>query len=280
MASVKICDRISTGNGSRKELIGVMFDQDVKKFKEQIASDLKIAENVFDIIYCGQCLKEGVSLESSGVHQGSTVHVVSKPVQNQSSPEKGEIANSEVKQLLGLLQSTLKSPAYKSTVESIVNSPEKLHDIVKDVPGLDNYPSTFTLFMDHDLMTVLAHPGNIRRVIEAHPCFPKVAKKIVEAVKAADSSGEFTHSTTGAYSLDQMSDDDEEMPGPSTAQAITSSQLAAALAAATGGTTQGNQSEPIGGGGGVISPDFFQQAIMAAQRDPLSVSTVSCLMSN
>jgi hypothetical protein len=45
---------------------------------------------ISDIIYCGQCLKEGVSLESSGVHQGSTVHVVSKPVQNQSSPEKGK----------------------------------------------------------------------------------------------------------------------------------------------------------------------------------------------
>ena len=47
MASVKICDRISTENVSRKELTGVKLDQDVKILKKQIASDLKIAENVF-----------------------------------------------------------------------------------------------------------------------------------------------------------------------------------------------------------------------------------------
>ncbi|XP_053405733.1 ubiquitin-like protein 7 isoform X2 [Mercenaria mercenaria] len=266
MASVIICDRISQGNTGRKELTGVRLDQDVKILKEKIAADLKITENLFDVIYCGQCLKEGASLESNGVHQGSTVHVVARPVQDQNSP--GEIANTEVKQLLSLLQTTLKSPAYKSTVENIVNSPDLLHDIVKDVPGLDSSPSTITLFMDHELLTVLAHPGNIRRVIEAHACFPQVAKKIAEAVKEADSIGEYTRSSTGAYSLDQMSDDEDEMPGPSGGQAITSSQLAAALAAATGSSGQSNQSEPIGGG--VISSDFFQQAILAAQRDSLS----------
>lgn len=243
------------------------MEKDVVCLKEKIANDLDVKENLFDIVYCGQCLKAGMSLQSAGIHQGSTVHLISR-LTELPSPACKDVSPAEVKQLQSLLQSTLKSPAYRSTVENIVSSPERLHQLVEDVPGLNDNPSTLTMFLDVELMKILAHPGNIRRVLKAHPCFPQVAHKISDAVKEAVASGREFTSNPYSYSLDQMSDDEEDSAGASGGSApggITANQLAAALAAATGGSpAQRTGSEPLGGGR--ITSELFQQAILQAQR--------------
>ena len=53
----------------------------------------------------------------------------------------------------------------------------------------------------------------IHRLLESHPYFPDVAKLISDRVTEASQSGQFTTQTAGSYSLDQMSDDDDEAVG-------------------------------------------------------------------
>ncbi|KAL4227532.1 Ubiquitin-like protein 7 [Mactra antiquata] len=268
MASVNVYDRLSSENSGKKRIDGVDIAANVDNLKEKIVDNLKITDKKFNIIYCGQCLKENASLESYGIKSGSTVHLIPDSGSINMEAKKSDISNTEIRQLLSLLQTTLKSPAYKHTVENIVNSPDLLHNIVKDIPGLNDSPSTISIFMDSELLAVLAHPGNIRRLIEAHPCLPQLANKISEAIKSAEKSGDFSRSSTGTYSLDDLSDDDEDSAGPSNGQAITANQLAAALAAATGGSSPANESRPITGN--IITSDFFQQAIQQAQMGAMT----------
>ncbi|XP_052793688.1 ubiquitin-like protein 7 [Mya arenaria] len=267
MATITICDRREEGKNTRNKLPGVNLDQNVKSFKEAI-SVCSSSPHSYDIVYCGQCLKEDASLCSYGIHSGSTVHLLAKqePFSDDVSDSKAPIPKEKIKHLITLLQSALKNPAYKSTVETIFSTPDQLHDVINAVPGLNANPSTLNLFMDQELVSVLAHPGNIRRLLEAHPCFGELAEVLCERVKEAGNSGNFTTPSSGSYSIDNMSDDDED--GPSTSgggQAITANQLAAALAAAAGGSagSPSAQSQPISNN--MITQDFFQQAILQAQ---------------
>lgn len=251
----------------------VNFSDTVYSLKQKVCNEMDKSLEYIDLIFCGQSLKDGNSLESYGVSNGCTLHILER--HEQKTEERKEMPQtSEIKQIQGVLQAALANPAYRSAVDNLMNSPEALHKIVESIPGLNSDPAALSLFQDPDLLLILAHPGNIRRVIDAHPSFIQVARMIAAVVSEAVPKSEYVRSSTGAYSLDQMSDD-EEMPGGSNdgqRPGITANQLAAALAAATGSPvlptaspsrSEGTENQLIGNQ--VITQDFFQQAIMQAQ---------------
>ncbi|XP_052280464.1 ubiquitin-like protein 7 isoform X1 [Dreissena polymorpha] len=272
MATITICDRRKNGISERKRVTVTDLNSNISNLKILITSQLTDGPLSYELVYCGNALKDESTMRSCGLHTGSTVYLLSKSKLREEDPDPSQVnpSKEKIKQLMSVLQGALKSPAYKSTVEGIMTSPEKLQEIVNAVPGLNSNPSTLNLFMDPSLLSILAHPGNIGRLLESHPSFVRVAELISEQVKEAGRTGNFTTSSTHSYSLDHMSDEEEEAPAAvwSGSTPITANQLAAALATATGAgpsTSTAAQGHPR-----PITQDFFQQAILQAQSSTIT----------
>lgn len=273
MAAINVCDRTKMGKTTRLKLNSINLSDKVYSLKQNICKETENSLENIDLIYCGQALKDNSSIESYGLKSGCTLHVLPKYVES-TQENKDFPSATEIKQIQGVLKAALANPAYRSAVDSLMNSSEALHNIVESIPGLDSDPSVLSLFQDPDLLLILIHPGNIRRVIEGHPSFIQVAKMVAAMVSETTPDNVRPSAGSNIYSLDQMSDD-EEMPGGSNdgqRQGITANQLAAALAAATGSpmlpTMSPNSSEGAENqamGPQVITHDFFQQAIIQAQ---------------
>ncbi|KAK3097936.1 hypothetical protein FSP39_014676 [Pinctada imbricata] len=230
-----------------------------------VSCSLKVSK----LIYCGQKLDDTNTLISYGLKDGCTVFALKKHIE-ESQAKPDSMSDMGIRQLVSTLQSALLNPAYRNTVERILNSSESLENIIAATPGLSDDPVAISMLQDQELLAILAHPGNIKQVIEKHPAFGQAAIMIASAVSEEGGSKD-DRTSTGSYSLDQMSDEEDEgqinRPGPSGgrgAGGITPSQLAAALAAATGMSPQQSDNNQVPGGG-VITPDFFQQAIRQAQ---------------
>lgn len=283
MASVSVCNRTIHGKSERTKLNLVNLKGKVSILKDEISRTINLPTQDFDLVYCGQRLDDDKQIEQYGLKNGSTVFAL-KRHQQCSVHEAEQMTPVAVKNLVATLRSALLNPAYRTTVERILNESDAMENIIAATPGLDNDPVALAMLQDQELLAILAHPGNIQKIVEKHPSFGQAATLIAAEVSKEGSRENTEHTATGTYSLDQMSDD-EDMPSnrPEPAmiggQAITASQLSAALAAATGGSQQqqspsqsnqppayNNAAQRSGGGssGSGISQDFFQQAIQQA----------------
>lgn len=238
-----------------------------------------------ELIYCGQKLQDDKVVDSYGLKPGCTVFALKKHVSEPLETNKPEsMSDLGLRRLVSTLQTALLNPAYRQIVEKMLNNPEAIENIMAATPGLENDPVSIAMLQDPELLAILAHPGNIQRVVQRHPAFSNTATLVATAVSNEGSKLEGDRASTGTYSMDQMSDEEDVMPNrsgqPSTSNntvggsGITASQLTAALAAATGMSPQtssvsdtGVASNLISSGdmGSGITTDFFQQAIRQAQ---------------
>ncbi|XP_041369761.1 ubiquitin-like protein 7 isoform X2 [Gigantopelta aegis] len=233
--------------------------------------DYKWKLHSFELIYCGQRLKDDRSAETYGIKQGCTVYVLPHQVDLQESESMPDHAG--VSEVVTALQTALLNPAYRNIVERMLADPETIENILAATPGLDQDPVCISMLQDPELLAILAHQQNISKLLKKHPAFAQAAITIAGAVNQEGSKEGFKTTSGATYSLDQLSDDDDEpsASGGSTGgtQAITASQLAAALAAATGIHPPPTASRPSTSSGGesqMISSDFFQQAMLQAQN--------------
>ncbi|XP_067665116.1 ubiquitin-like protein 7 isoform X2 [Haliotis asinina] len=270
MAFINVCDRTDSEKTGRFRLQRVNIDGPVNNLLQEIAKKIEASKDEIELIYAGQRLLESRPLTAYGLRPGSTVYVLQKKIRDESTaaashtPSKAEI--------IAALQSDLLNPAYKSIVEKMLTDPDTIENIIAATPGLDSDPVAISMLQDPDLLTILAHPQNISKLLEKHPSFGNAAITIAAAVneEGAKDSGRVS---TGTYSLDQMSDEEEDAGPPSGTvgggQGITASQLAAALQAAQGssprsGGASTSNANPSSGPP-IISSDFFQQAMLQAQ---------------
>lgn len=286
---VNVCDCTKRKNIARFRIEVNQYGNYVDKLISDIADHLKADINELDVIYCGQKLQEEAAPKLSTC---STVYVFRKPVDELGASGTDV---SEASKCVSSLQTALLSANYRKTVDNLVNSQQLLQQMMRKVPGLANDPVTLSMLQDPELLTILISRQNIQKVLKEHPTFGQAADYIARLVN--EETNEQVSNRAGrsaTYSLDRMSDDEEEgnqgrsaNGGPQ--QLITTSQLAAALATATatatasarppasgssplqpstsrtamGNNSMGNNSPSV------ISSDFFQQAMMQVQNAAL-----------
>ncbi|XP_046354857.1 ubiquitin-like protein 7 isoform X2 [Haliotis rufescens] len=243
MAYINVRDRTDSGKTGRFRLQDVNIEGSVTNLLQEIAKKIEASKDDIELIYSGQRLLESRPLTAYGLRPGSTVYVLQKRIRDEPAaaashtPSKAEI--------IAALQSDLLNPAYKSIVEKMLTDPDTIENIIAATPGLDSDPVAISMLQDPDLLTILAHPQNISKLLEKHPSFGNAAITIAAAVNE-EGSKDAARVSTGTYSLDQMSDEEEDA-GPPSGGASTSSA---------------NPS----GGPPIISSDFFQQAMLQAQN--------------
>jgi len=276
MATILLCNRIS-GDGRRIKVDNVDLKEKVNVLRTRVASLLNIDYKEIELVYCGRTLKDTNDLEEYDVKPGITVHALKRKAQQGVASKTDAMSESEVKQVVSALQAAMTNPAYRSTVDKMLNDKSALENIVAATPGLDKDPVAIAMLQDPELLGMLADPSHVKSVVERHPALGQAAMLLAAAVKeeskTARATGRSRTSSRGTYSLDQMSDDEDLMdvrPNLGAGSAITTSQLAAALmaAGAPGGSSQsgggGSSSSPSTGG---ISSDAFSQAMQGSGTD-------------
>ncbi|KAK7501575.1 hypothetical protein BaRGS_00007006, partial [Batillaria attramentaria] len=197
------------------------------------------------IIYCGQKLMRENSIESYNITGKSTLLVVRKGVHQETAQTGGSDAPG-AHEVLHTLQKALQNAAYRKTVDQLLITQGAMQRMMSSVPGLASDPVALSMLQDPELLSILAHRQNIHKVLKAHPSFGKAALYIAAVVEEERTRDGSRPSRSAIYSLDQMSDEEDDR-------------------------NQAAQSSSSGRAGGpaVISPDFFQQAMMQAQNAAL-----------
>ncbi|XP_071964593.1 ubiquitin-like protein 7 isoform X2 [Antedon mediterranea] len=242
----------------RERLNGVDILGDVRVVREDVVKLLKLPSTAFDIIYAGQVLQDGKSLESYGMKPGVTLHAVSKREPEQEiKPEPFD--DKAINQLLTALHAALINPVHRHAVYTILNNPDTLKNIAATTPGLTSDHVAMAFLRDADLIIQISDPDNLKKIVEKHPAIGHAALQI-----AASSVSE-TNSRLGAVLSGQepgfMSD--EEMDTSDGAAASTS----------TGATTQNTTSSSSGLQ--PITVDMFTQAMAHALQASASASVSS-----
>ncbi|CAG2193765.1 unnamed protein product [Mytilus edulis] len=271
MASLKICNRTVQGKTDKITLNFVNLKGNSLFLKEEVSKVINLPPSDIELIYCGKKLQDSEPLEGAGLKAGATVFALKKFLAEKDDSQD-MMADVDVRQLTQTVRAALVTQDYSAIVERMVNNPETLENVIAASPGLEKDPVAIAMLQDRALLAILAHPGNIRQILEKHPAFGQAAMMVAAAVCEEGSKMEAgaERLAPGAYSFEQMSDDEDMEPqnrqGTSVPRsAITPAQLAAALASA-GGPSQPEASPQPQGGPPIISSDFFSQAIDQAQQ--------------
>lgn len=274
---------------NRFQLDSINLNCIVNEFMSKVADNVHLSVKEIELIYCGVALQGHQTLDFYGVKNGSTIYALKKVIPEESI-ETEKFSEIEISKVLTALRMAVLNPGYRATVENLLLDPDMVENIIATTPGLNKDMVVLTMFQDLKLLLHLSQTKRIRQIIDDHPSFYHVAQCVAAAVNANGAKVGETSNTPAAYSLDQMSDEEEsgsplnmraDSPTPlygNTGQGITASQLAVALAAAT---ATGSSSEASTSGAGQldsaissdatgasppITSDFFQQAIAQAQN--------------
>ncbi|XP_059168749.1 ubiquitin-like protein 7 isoform X2 [Physella acuta] len=266
MATLNVCARHS--DGIKRFQVTVSFENSVKTLADEINKHIHLSD--FGIVYCGQLLNPDSFLSAYPLQPQSTVYVIKTDHKPSSStddcggPNKNEVTMA--------IQSALLNLEYRSIVENMLNEPDTVENIIAATPGLDKDPCVLAMLQEPELLAVMAHPSNMDSLLRLHPTFAQAAVTIATAVNEEGAKvGQKPGLANVTYSMDQMSDEEDEVPQPSRGRGngITASQLAAAIQAATASATASqlpsSSAATASNSQTSITSDFFQQAMAHAQ---------------
>ncbi|GAB1604991.1 ubiquitin-like protein 7 [Argonauta hians] len=271
---------------NRFQLESIDLNTMVNEFIGRVSENVALTDKEIDLIYCGNCLQRSKTLESYGVKNGSMVYAVKKNIKE--PVDSGKPSEADIVKVLTAFRMAIFNPSYRTIVENMLMDPDAVENLLLTTPGLANDMTVLIMFQDLKLLLQLHKTKQIRKIIDEHPAFYHVAQLIAATVNEQGATAGESLLSTAAYSLEQMSDDDDsplhtqrhsplQLDG-SSIQGITASQLAAALAAAsvppsfadpsTAGTSRNPDSATTSDSVAAsppISSDFFQQAMVQAQ---------------
>ncbi|KAF7273171.1 ubiquitin-like protein 7 [Rhynchophorus ferrugineus] len=193
-----------------------------------------------ELTFCGLLLDDEKPLSNYGITPGVTVHVIQKPKPKiLSEPVNKKITEEIIQEFVSNYRNFRASPSFRSTLHRLENSTE-LDKVIAAVPGLQDDPVSIAFISKPDLFMQMEDTKTCWQISEKHPLILIAAQYIItdfHQTTTMSSSPAFHVPTTSghSYSLDALSDDDEEMEGDAASSqgAITAAQLAAALAAAS-----------------------------------------------
>ncbi|RUS90002.1 hypothetical protein EGW08_002269 [Elysia chlorotica] len=292
MATLNVCSKLT--KTVERFQVSLDLEDSVDCLQKEIKKKLDATASKdidFDILYAGQPLMPELTLRSYLLQSYSTVYVVKKfssdSRNNQQIHPEGtgsQPPNVNKGEVIMAMQSALINPEYRKIAERMLNDPETLENIIAATPGLDKDPSVLAMLQEPELLAILVHRNNLDSLLPQHPSFAQAAIAIATAVNEEGAKrGALAHASENlTYSMDQMSDEEDDMPrahrvrGTAGASNITTSQLAAAIQAVTGTGSMGaagsypsmpstSQGAPGPSSSAYISNDFFQQAMVHAQ---------------
>ncbi|ESP05639.1 hypothetical protein LOTGIDRAFT_228134 [Lottia gigantea] len=276
MAVVNVCNRILPGKSEKFQLNTVNLADSVKKLKEDVLDAVKTDQRNIELVYCGQKLKDDDKIEQYGIKSGSTIYALSKP-----NFQESEVINQlPEKEIIVTINSAIRKPAYHQIVQRILNDPKKMNELISNNPGLVSDPAVISMLVDVGLLVSLIQPSNLSKLLSRHPVFGPVAMSIATTVNEEAGKEGATASSAGTYSIDQMSDEEDEAGVGMRSQnrpGITASQLAAAIMQAQGSESSAATSGTSGGSSqssSSITEQFFQQAMLSAQQASVSTEAV------
>ncbi|XP_015596492.1 ubiquitin-like protein 7 [Cephus cinctus] len=284
--------RLTPQSFSTIKLKGVNSKSKVEQLKLDTAERINLPKDTLELVYCGCILEDDVTLESAGLKDGATVHVLKKKDPEIPVPAKS-ISESNIVQLATAFRSFNENPAHRGALHRLSKRPEVIENIISSCRGLSEDSVAIAVLQDPDLMAHFTDSGTVRRIAELHPVLVEAARHLASAVheevhnNAVSGNNALTSSTQHtaySYSLDNLSDD-EEMAGDSSQSSdsaqtsnliranrsnsgITTAQLAAALSRA------GARAFPISGSSSstsaassnsaLITTEMFTQAMQQA----------------
>ncbi|XP_013389261.1 ubiquitin-like protein 7 [Lingula anatina] len=288
--TIVLCDRCTVGKTKRIKLDSINLSDNVGKLRIAASQKTNLPKEQIELIYCGRCLQDDETLESYGVKPGTTVHALKKTNIEDNEQPLEKMDKASIQQVVTALQAAIINPSHRAVLEQMLKNSETVDNIIAATPKLDKDPVAVAMIQDPELIAMLADPNMVHKVIEAHPSLAHAAMHVAAAVneagaKAGPSTPSRTQTrSTGTFSLDQMSDDEDLMEqvqpaagGPAGAPllgqspgGITAAHLAAALAAAAGRSRPPDGSGPSTSGQGppVITSDFFAQAMQQVAQSP------------
>ncbi|KAK6178919.1 hypothetical protein SNE40_011398 [Patella caerulea] len=263
---INICDRTLPNKNQRFQIHNVDINENVLTIKEKIIKLIEPNTKDVELIYCGKQMKDDNKLDIYGIKNGSTIYVLDKHVPEAS----GIVNNLTEQQVMVALKAAIRKPAYSNIVQKIITDESKINKLISDNPTLISDPAVLSMLVDRGLLVSLIQPGNISKLLSRHPVFGPTALAVATMVnEEAGKDGGSASATAGTYSIDQMSDEEDEVGmGAQGGRPITTSQLAAALMQAQGGYTTNQPSTSSSGESSAasISEQFFQQALMSATQ--------------
>ncbi|CAL9701993.1 unnamed protein product [Knipowitschia caucasica] len=221
---------------------------------------------LIELVHCGRKLKDDLTLESYGIQNGSTIHILKKSwPEPESAPEPVNRATAarEFRVFHAALHSL--NSSYRDAVYKMLANKESLDQILVATAGLRSDPVALGVLQDKDLFVQFTDPNMLDELISSHPALVNaiilVLHSVAGSMPAQSSSSASRNVSSSSYSdmpggfmFEGMSDDEEEFQsspsnrsGPSSGmrpvslshsgatgpRPITQSELATALALAS-----------------------------------------------
>ncbi|RWS03150.1 ubiquitin-like protein 7 [Dinothrombium tinctorium] len=262
----------------------------------------------FHLICFGKILKPEKQLSNYGIRNGTVIYVLKKFVDEEKlkkeardeTGKKPKLDQTEINRMVIALRTALIIPSFRNMLDKL-HEKEFRENLMACTPALRNDPIAFAILQDADLLTLLTDPDNIQKVLEKHPSISEAAMHLAAAFhedaiatpmnatsESSSANALFTLPSSNAYSLDDLSDDDEDLGGgvdaappdgqqvmsPRTAQTfqqlmqqamLTSSRSASSSIGTPAATTPQSQS--------VITAEMLRQAIESSQPSTSGISS-------
>ncbi|KAK7913455.1 hypothetical protein WMY93_013666 [Mugilogobius chulae] len=184
---------------------------------------------LIELVHCGRKLKDDLTLDSYGIQNGSTIHILKKSwPEPESAPEPVNRATAarEFRVFHAALHSL--NSSYRDAVYKMLTNKESLDQIIVATPGLRSDPVALGVLQDKDLFVQFTDPNMLDELISSHPALVNaiilVLHSVAGSMPAQSSTSSSRNVSTSSYSdmpggfmFEGMSDDEEEFQSsPST----------------------------------------------------------------
>lgn len=279
MANIILGIWYTPNSPQRIKINNVDLENKVQVFKNQAINAWNNAPNNLELSYCGLILEDENTLSSYGITDGVTIHALEKPTVKPSITVHTKMVP---KDLINAFSTLVIFPNYRLALQRLTRT-DVINKIIEACPTLLEDPAAIALIQDPELIFYLSNPENGVEMIEKHPVLLEAGSHILAHVHEEQASlnpNQPSTSTGYSYSLEALSDDDEEMDSSSETSfsqnplsrntsfnAITAAQLAAAIANATNtqfNTNSAGIPSQNSGTSNIITNEMFSNAIQQA----------------
>ncbi|XP_033840972.1 ubiquitin-like protein 7b [Periophthalmus magnuspinnatus] len=206
----------------------------VATLKQLVAAQLPDSipdPELIELVHCGRKLKDDLTLDSYGIQNGSTIHILKKSwPEPESAPEPVNRATAarEFRVFHAALHSL--NSSYRDAVYKMLTNKESLDQIIVATPGLRSDPVALGVLQDKDLFVQFTDPNMLDELISSHPALVNAIILVLHSVagsmpaQSSTSSSRNVSSSSysdmpGGFMFEGMSDDEEEFQSsPSAAQ--------------------------------------------------------------
>ena len=221
----------------------------VEELYQKISTHLNCSVDSIDLVGYGRVLQPGNTLGHYGIRSSSVIIVYNKrpePKEEENTPSV-PVDQEEAHRIVVALRTALVNPDFRNVIEKLKER-EAQDNLMAVTPGLSEDPTALAILLDFDMLSICTEHENILKVLEKHPSLGTAATYLAAQFHEEHTSADiFRRSPRPAYSLDDMTSDDEEPDpndassgaGPSSGSGLPPDQLARLVRDAISRANQG-----------------------------------------